>query len=120
MPDGSQRTLLRIPAPLAPVKAAILPLVNKDGLPEKAHELFDQLKFHFLCQFDAKDAIGRRYRRQDAIGTPYCITVDHQTIDDNSVTLRHRDSMEQDRVPIENLVVELEKKCSLQQLLKQL
>ena len=120
LPDGSQRTVLRIPAPLAPVKAAILPLVNKDGLPEKAQELFDQLKFHFLCQFDAKDAIGRRYRRQDAIGTPFCITVDHQTLEDNSVTLRYRDSMEQDRVPIENLAAELEKKCSLQQLLKQL
>ena len=85
--DGSQRTVLKLPAPLAPVKAAILPLVNKDGLPERVQEIFDQLKYHFICQLDLKDAIGRRYRRQDAIGTPYCLTVDHQTLEDHTVTL---------------------------------
>ena len=118
--DGSQRTVLKLPAAVAPVKAAILPLVNKDGLPEKAQAIFDQLKYRFLCQFDVKDAIGRRYRRQDAIGTPNCITVDHQTLEDDTVTLRDRDSMAQERVPIENLAGVLEEKCSLQQLLQQL
>lgn len=118
--DGSQRTVLKFLASLAPVKAAILPLVNKDGLSEKAQELFDQLRFHFLCQFDAKDAIGRRYRRQDAIGTPYCVTVDHQTLEDNTVTLRERDSMEQERISIGSLTAILQEKCSMQQLLKQL
>ena len=118
--DGSQRTVLKLPAAVAPVKAAILPLVNKDGLPEKAQAVFDQLKYRFLCQFDVKDAIGRRYRRQDAIGTPFCITVDHQSLEDNTVTLRDRDSMAQERVPIEKLTGVLEEKCSLQQLLQQL
>ena len=118
--DGSQRTVLKLPASLAPVKAAILPLVNKDGLSEKAQELFDKLKFHFLCQFDSKDAIGRRYRRQDAIGTPYCVTVDHQSLEDNTVTIRERDSMDQERISIENLTTVLNEKCSMQQLLKQL
>ena len=118
--DGSQRVVLKLPAPVAPVKAAILPLVNKDGLPEMAHEIFDQLKYHFLCQFDVKDAIGRRYRRQDAIGTPYGITVDHQSLEDKTVTLRDRDTMEQERVPIDQLVPILQEKCSLQQLLQQL
>ncbi len=118
--DGSQRVVLQLPASLAPVKVAILPLVNKDGLSEKAQVLFDQLKFHFLCQFDAKDAIGRRYRRQDAIGTPYCITVDHQTLEDNTVTLRHRDTMRQERVSTESLTSVLQEKCSLQKLLQQL
>jgi glycyl-tRNA synthetase len=118
--DGSQRTVLKLPASLAPVKAAILPLVNKDGLTEKALEVFDRLKYHFLCQFDLKDAIGRRYRRQDAIGTPYCITVDHQTLEDSTVTLRDRDSMEQERISIENLTTVLKEKCSMQQLLNQL
>jgi glycyl-tRNA synthetase len=118
--DGSQRVVLKLPASVAPVKAAILPLVNKDGLPEKAKEIFDRLKFHFLCQFDVKDAIGRRYRRQDAIGTPYGITIDHQTLEDQTVTLRDRDTMKQERVPIENLVQILQEKCSLHQLLQKL
>jgi len=120
LPDGSERTVLKIPAPLAPVKAAILPLVNKDGLPEKAQEIFDQLKLHLLCQIDFKDAIGRRYRRQDAIGTPYGVTVDHQTLEDNTVTLRDRDSMEQERVSVDKLTETLTGKCSLQLLLQQL
>lgn len=102
--DGSIRVVLRLPAKLAPVKAAILPLVKKDGLPEKAREIMDKLMPYMMCQYDEKDAIGRRYRRQDAIGTPYCITVDNQTMEDNTVTLRERDSMQQKRVAIDELL----------------
>ncbi len=118
--DGSNRTVLRLPAPLAPIKAAILPLLNKDDLPEKAQSILNDLRFDFLLQYDAKDAIGRRYRRQDAIGTPFCITVDHQTLEDETVTLRHRDSMKQDRVNIETLKDTLTTHCSLSSLLRQL
>ncbi len=92
------RTVLRLPPALAPIKAAILPLTRKDGLPEKAKELLGDLKFDFNIQYDDKDSIGKRYRRQDAIGTPICITVDHQSLEDNTVTIRHRDSMEQERI----------------------
>jgi glycyl-tRNA synthetase len=92
------RTILRIPALLAPVKLAVMPLVKKEGLPEKAREIIDDLKFDFNCQYDEKDSIGKRYRRQDAIGTPFCVTVDHQTMQDNTVTIRYRDTMEQERV----------------------
>jgi glycyl-tRNA synthetase len=88
---------------LAPTKAAILPLVKKDGLPEMAQEIVDQLKWEFAVAYDEKDAVGRRYRRQDALGTPFCITVDHQSLEDRTVTLRHRDSMEQTRVAIQDL-----------------
>ena len=84
--NGETRVVLKLPAALAPVKLAIMPLVKKDGLPEKAREIMDDLKFHFHCQYDEKDSIGKRYRRQDAIGTPYCITIDHQTLEDNCVT----------------------------------
>ena len=98
--DGSERVVLNIPPFLAPIKAAVLPLTKKDSLPEKAREIIETLKFDYLCQYDEKDAIGRRYRRQDAIGTPYCITVDHQTLEDNTVTIRERDSMVQDRIAI--------------------
>jgi glycyl-tRNA synthetase len=101
--DGSERTVLRIPAALAPVKVAVLPLVKKDGLPEKAKEIVDLLKLDFNLQYDDKDAIGRRYRRQDAIGTPICVTVDNETLEDNCVTIRHRDSMQQERIPIADL-----------------
>lgn len=101
--DGSERVVLRIPPFLAPVKAAVFPLVKKDGLPEKAREIFDNLKMDFMCQYDDKDTIGRRYRRQDAIGTPYCITVDNETLENNTVTIRERDSMKQDRIPIDNI-----------------
>jgi glycyl-tRNA synthetase len=101
--DGSERTVLRIPPALAPVKAAVLPLLKKDGLPEKAREIMKALRFDFNCQYDEKDAIGRRYRRQDAIGTPYCITVDHQTLEDGTVTIRERDSMKQDRVAMDDV-----------------
>ncbi len=101
--DGSVRTVLKLPAVLAPVKAAVLPLVKKDGLPEIAKEIIEDLKWDFNVDYDEKDAIGRRYRRQDAIGTPFCITVDHDTLEDKSVTIRFRDSMEQKRVPISEL-----------------
>lgn len=97
---GETRTVLRIPAPLAPVKVAVLPLIKKDGLPEKARAIIDTLKLDLNCQYDEKDSIGKRYRRQDAIGTPYCITVDHETLTDQAVTIRERDSMAQERVPI--------------------
>lgn len=90
------RTLLRLHPALAPYKVAIFPLTKKDGLPEKAREIMDELKFDFNCIYEEKDAIGKRYRRQDAVGTPFCITVDHQSLEDNTVTIRHRDSMEQE------------------------
>ncbi len=101
--DGSERVVLKLPAFLAPIKAAILPLVNKDGLPEKAEEIINLLKFDHLITSEEKDSIGKRYRRQDAIGTPFCITVDHQTLVDNTVTIRDRDTMQQERVSILDL-----------------
>ena len=101
--DGSERVVLKLPAFLAPIKAAILPLVNKDGLPEKAEEIINLLKFDHLITSEEKDSIGKRYRRQDAIGTPFCITVDHQTLVDNTVTIRDRDTMQQERVAILDL-----------------
>ena len=102
--DGSTRTVMNIPPVLAPVKVAVLPLVKKDGLPEKAREIMDRLKMEFNCQYDEKDAIGKRYRRQDAIGTPYCVTIDHDSLEDNQVTIRERDTMKQERVPVEQVV----------------
>ncbi len=101
--DGSERVVLAIPAFLAPYKVAVLPLVKKDGLPEKAREIMDKLKMDLMCQYDEKDSIGKRYRRQDAIGTPFCITVDHQSLEDNSVTVRYRDTMAQERIAINQL-----------------
>ncbi|MBU0941707.1 MAG: glycine--tRNA ligase [Bacteroidetes bacterium] len=101
--DGSTRTVLQLPSVLAPTKAAVLPLVKKDGLPEIAHQIIADLKWDFSVTYDEKDAVGRRYRRQDALGTPFCITVDHQTIEDQTVTIRHRDTMKQDRVAIADL-----------------
>ncbi|HIR62031.1 MAG TPA: glycine--tRNA ligase [Candidatus Coprenecus avistercoris] len=98
--NGEERVVLRIPPVLAPVKLAVLPLVKKDGLPEIARDIIDDLKFDFNCQYDEKDSIGKRYRRQDAIGTPFCITVDHQTKEDNCVTIRDRDTMSQERIPV--------------------
>ncbi len=118
--NGEKRVVLRLPAPLAPVKLAVLPLVKKDGLPEKAQEIMDVLKFHYNCVYEEKDSIGKRYRRQDAIGTPYCITVDHDTLKDNCVTLRNRDTMAQERVPIDSLCGMLEEKVSLASLLRKL
>ena len=117
---GDTRVVLRLPAALAPVKLAIMPLVKKDGLPEKAREIQDMLKFHFNCQYDEKDSIGKRYRRQDAIGTPYCITIDHDTLKDNCVTLRNRDTMQQERVSIDSLVGLLADKVSITGILKTL
>ncbi len=117
---GEERVVLRIPAPLAPVKVAVLPLIKKDGLPEKAREITDQLRLAHNCQYDEKDAIGRRYRRQDAIGTPYCITVDHGTLSDNAVTIRERDSMKQERIAISELDRIVGEKVDLRKLLKQL
>ena len=101
--DGTERTVLKIPKILASNKCAIFPLVKKDGLPEIASSLKDQLKLKYNVIYDEKDAIGKRYRRQDAIGTPYCITIDHQTNQDNTITIRDRDSMVQERIPIENI-----------------
>jgi glycyl-tRNA synthetase len=103
--DGGQeeRVVLKLHPILAPYKVAILPLIKKDGLPEIADKVFDALKFDCACTYDEKDSIGRRYRRQDAIGTPYCVTIDHTTVEDNCVTLRDRDTMEQTRVPISEL-----------------
>lgn len=98
--DGSERVVLGIPARLAPVKVAILPLIKKDGLPEKAGELMNSLKYDYRCFYEEKDTIGRRYRRMDALGTPYCITIDHQTLEDNMVTIRDRDTMLQERISI--------------------
>jgi glycyl-tRNA synthetase len=101
--NNTTRTVLKLPAVLAPVKAAILPLVKKDGLPEIARQIVEDLKWDFNVDYDEKDAVGRRYRRQDANGTPFCITVDHDTLEDNTVTIRHRDTMDQKRVKITDL-----------------
>ena len=116
--NGETRTVLHLPAALAPTKLAIMPLVKKDGLPEKAREIMDSLKFHFKCAYDEKDSIGKRYRRQDAVGTPYCITIDHDTLNDNCVTLRDRDTMKQERVSIDSLRALIEDKVSITSLLK--
>ena len=118
--NGETRVVLRLPAALAPTKLAVMPLVKKDGLPEKAREIINDLKFHFNCQYDEKDSIGKRYRRQDAVGTPYCVTVDHETLNDGMVTLRHRDTMEQERVKISDLAAIIEDKVSIASLLKKL
>jgi len=118
--DGSERTVLSLPPALAPVKAAILPLVKKDGLPEMAEKIFNDLKYDFNIIFEEKDSIGKRYRRQDAIGTPFCITVDHDSLNDFTVTLRERDTMKQERVPIENLRRIIDEKVNFRTLLSQL
>ena len=117
--DGEMRVLLKLPAALAPVKLAVLPLVRKDGLPEKATEIMNLLRFDFRCQYDEKDSIGKRYRRQDAIGTPYCITIDHDTLNDHCVTVRFRDTMAQERVPIDRLHSIVAGKVSMKRLLMQ-
>ena len=117
---GEERVVLRLPACIAPVKLAILPLVKKDGLPEKAREILDTLRFEFNCQYDEKDSIGKRYRRQDAIGTPYCVTIDHDTLNDNCVTLRDRDTMQQERVPVEKLREIVTEKISMKPLFEKI
>ena len=118
--NGETRVVLAIPAPIAPVKVAVLPLVRKDGLPELAQKVVDEVKFDFTYQYDEKDAIGRRYRRQDAIGTPFCVTVDYDSLKDNTVTIRERDSMTQERVPISELRSIIDKKVNMSNLLRQL
>ena len=118
--NGETRVVLHLPEPLAPVKCAVMPLVRKDGLPEKAREIVNDLKFDFATHYDEKDSIGKRYRRQDAIGTPFCITVDHQTLEDNTVTLRERDSMAQTRVNIADLHSLIHDRVSLNGLLRRL
>lgn len=100
---GNSRVVLKLPPVLAPYKVAVFPLTKKDGLAEKAREIMDDLKMDYMCFYEEKDAIGKRYRRHDAIGTPYCVTVDHQTLEDNTVTIRERDSMQQERVPISEI-----------------
>jgi glycyl-tRNA synthetase len=117
---GETRVVLKLPPALAPIKLGILPLIKKDGLPEKAREIMDSLKFDFKCQYDEKDSIGKRYRRQDAIGTPYCVTVDHETLENNTVTLRNRDTMLQERVPIKQLYAILSEKVSMKPLFKKI
>ncbi len=116
--DGSERVVLKLPAPLAPYKVAIMPLTKKDGLPEKAREIFNDLKFDYLCQYDEKDSPGKRYRRQDAIGTPFCVMVDHQTMEDNTVTIRDRDTMLQERIEIKDLNAKIGEKADLKSLLR--
>jgi len=114
------RVVLNLPPSLAPVKATVMPHVKKDGLPELAREILNTLKVDYNCQYDEKDSIGKRYRRQDAIGTPYCITVDHNSLDDRHVTLRDRDTMKQERVPIDSLTEILDKKVNMKYLLQKL
>ncbi|MDO6854438.1 glycine--tRNA ligase [Cellulophaga lytica] len=118
--NGSTRTVLKLPAVLAPTKAAILPLVKKDGLPDVAKEIIEDLKWDFKVIYDEKDAVGRRYRRQDANGTPFCITVDHQTLEDKTVTIRHRDTMEQKRVAIADLKSIINAEVSMKEWLKKI
>ncbi len=111
--DGSVRTVLQLPSVLAPTKVAVLPLIKKDGLPELAHGIIDELKWDFTVSYDEKDAVGRRYRRQDALGTPFCVTVDHQSLEDNTVTIRYRDSMKQDRIAIQDIKPLVEKDVAM-------
>ena len=118
--DGKQRKFLKFPPALAPMKAAILPLTKKDGLPEKGREIFDKLKFDHKVVYEEQAAIGKRYTRQDLIGTPYCFTVDHQTLEDNTVTVRERDSMAQERISIDNIDRWLDERVSMKKLLREL
>lgn len=116
--DGSSRVVLKLPSVLAPTKVAVLPLIKRDGLPEVAHDIIDTLKWDMNVAYDEKDAVGRRYRRQDALGTPFCVTVDHQTLEDKTVTLRHRDSMKQDRVAIADVAKIIGEEISVKNWLK--
>lgn len=118
--NGETRVVLTLPAALAPVKCAVLPLLKKDGLPEKAAEIMNNLKFDFRCVSEDKDTIGKRYRRQDAIGTPFCITVDHQTLEDNTVTIRYRDTMAQERISVDKIRDIVMKEISYKELLKKI
>lgn len=118
--SGETRVVLMLPPALAPIKLAVLPLIKKDGLPEKARAILDDLKFEMKCQYDEKDSIGKRYRRQDAIGTPWCVTIDHQTLEDDTVTLRNRDTMKQERVAIGALRSFVQERVSMTALLKRI
>jgi len=118
--DDTTRVVLNLPAFLAPIKVAVFPLMNKDGLPEKATEIFNMLRFDHMCTMEEKDNIGKRYRRQDAIGTPFCITVDPQTLEDNTVTIRDRDTMKQERIAIADLPAIIEQKVSMRKVLESL
>ena len=117
--DGSERVVLSIPPALSPYKVAVMPLTKKDGLPEAARAIIDGLKIDFNCQYDEKDSIGKRYRRQDAIGTPFAVTVDHETLENQTVTIRDRDTMQQERVAISDLHAIIGKKVSMSTLLAQ-
>ena len=117
---GDQRVVLKFPAALAPVKVAVLPLVKKDGMPEVARKIVDELKFDYNVVYDEKDSVGKRYRRQDAVGTPLCVTVDGQTLEDGTVTVRHRDTMQQERVSISELKALVDRECSFAELFKRL
>jgi len=114
------RVVMKIPPVLAPVKVAVMPLVRKDGLAEKGKELFDDLKFDFNCIYDDKDSIGKRYRRMDALGTPFCVTLDYQTLEDDTVTVRYRDSMKQERIPVSKIKEMVTEQVSHKILLKKL
>jgi glycyl-tRNA synthetase len=118
--DGQKRTVLKLPAALAPYQCAILPLTKKDGLPEFASKVMNSLKLDFNCYYEEKDSIGKRYRRQDAMGTPVCITVDHESLEDESVTIRFRDTMEQRRVKMNELHEIISKEVSMKELLRNL
>lgn len=118
--DASSRVVLSLPPALAPNKVAIFPLLKKDGLPEYAEKIFNDLKFDYNVMYEDKDAIGKRYRRQDAIGTPYCITVDHDTLSDHTVTIRNRDTMKQERVSVDSLRTILGENVELKSLLKKI
>ena len=111
--DGKKRTVLKIPSIISPTKVAVLPLLKKDGLPELARNIHDKIKMSYVTTYDEKDAVGRRYRRQDALGTPYCVTVDHQSLKDNTFTLRNRDSMVQDRLSFDKIMDKLKKEMNL-------
>ena len=111
--NNEERILLKLPYYLAPISVAVLPLIKKDGLDEKARTIFNDLKSKFSCHYEAKDSIGKRYRRQDAIGTPLCITIDHETINNNTVTIRNRDTMKQERVSLDNLVKIIREKLDI-------
>ncbi|MEC8739096.1 MAG: glycine--tRNA ligase, partial [Bacteroidota bacterium] len=118
--NGETRDVLSLPPALAPYQLAILPLVKKDGLPEMGKKLFNDLKFEFNCYFEEKDSIGKRYRRQDALGTPFCITIDHMSLENQDVTLRNRDTLKQERIKINELKKEVSQKTSMNYLLKKL
>ena len=117
---GDSRVVLKFPPALAPVKVAVLPLVKKDGMPEVAQKIVDLLKYDYNVVYDEKDSVGKRYRRQDAVGTPFCVTVDGQTLEDGTVTIRHRDTMAQERVKIESLHAMVDEECSYRKLFRTL